>query len=307
MYHQLKASRAGLPGALALFAALAAVGSPAQAQIALPQPAHIIVVLEENKDYSRIIGSASAPYINQLAQQGALFTNSHGLSHPSQPNYLDLFCGDDHGIKNNDTPRDLLSGPDLGSELAAANFTFTGYAEGLPHVGATDSKTGKYARKHCPWIDFADVPPAVSLPFDGDGFAFPDTAEGFAKLPTVAFVVPNLDNDMHDGSVEQGDRWLQDHLGAYVQWAQTHNSLLILTFDEDNGSKANKIPTIFVGPMVRPGQYDEPITHFNVLRTMEQMYHLPYAGQSEAAQPIADVWAAHTAQTPVSAETRSGG
>jgi len=59
----------------------------------IPAPAHVIVVMEENHGYAEIIGSGQAPYINTLATQGALFTNSFAITHPSQPNYLALFSG----------------------------------------------------------------------------------------------------------------------------------------------------------------------------------------------------------------------
>ena len=110
------------------------------------------------------------------------------------------------------------------------------------------------------------------------------------SLPTVSFVIPNVDHDMHDGSIQQGDTWLQQNLDGYVQWAQTHNSLFILTWDEDDFTNVNQIATIFVGPMTVAGQYSETINHYNVLRTLEDMYGLPYAGHSAAASPITDVW-----------------
>jgi len=94
---------------------------------------------------------------------------------------------------------------------------------------------------------------------------------------------------MHSGSVGKGDKWLMKHLDAYAQWAQSNNSLLIVTFDE--GSRgSNQIPTIFDGRMVMAGRYPEPINHFNVLRTIEDMFDLPAAGASATATPIADVW-----------------
>ena len=70
----------------------------------VPTPAHVIVVIEENHGYSQIIGSSQAPYINTLASQGALFTNSSALTHPSQPNYLDLFSGSDQRVTNDSCP-----------------------------------------------------------------------------------------------------------------------------------------------------------------------------------------------------------
>jgi phosphatidylinositol-3-phosphatase len=75
-----------------------------------------------------------------------------------------------------------------------------------------------------------------------------------------------------------------------VAWAQTNNSLLIVTWDEDDNTSVNQIPTIFVGPMVKPGQYSEKINHYNVLRTLEAIYGLPYAGQSQSVKTILGVW-----------------
>jgi hypothetical protein len=102
--------------------------------------------------------------------------------------------------------------------------------------------------------------------------------------------VPNQLNDMHDGSIAQGDAWVSNNLSAYYQWAQTHNSLLIVTFDEDDSSASNQIFTLFVGPMVAAGQYSNRINHFNVLRTIEDMYGLTHAGAAASATPITVGW-----------------
>ena len=83
-----------------------------------------------------------------------------------------------------------------------------------------------------------------------------------------------------------------------MQWAMTHNSLFIMTFDEDDGSQGNRIATIFMGHMVVPGQYSELINHFNLLLTLEDMYDLPYAGVSGNYQPITDVWTTETPTRP---------
>ena len=64
----------------------------------VPQPDHVVIVIEENHSYSEIIGSPNAPYINSLAAQGAVFTQSYAVTHPSQPNYLDLFSGFNQGV-----------------------------------------------------------------------------------------------------------------------------------------------------------------------------------------------------------------
>ncbi len=250
----------------------------------IPQPGHVVIVVEENHDYSQIIGSPSAPYINALARQGALIAQSFAITHPSQPNYLDLFSGSDQGVTDDSYPHSF-SAANLASELIGAGLTFGGFSESLPSVGYTGASfQGLYVARHNPWVNFSNVPAADNLPFAG---FFP---ANFDQLPTVSIVVPNVADDMHDGTVQQGDAWLRANLDGYVQWAATHNSLLVVTWDEDDSSGANHIPTLFVGPMVTPGTYGLTVNHFDVLRTLEDMYGLPYAGASATATPITSVW-----------------
>ncbi|MDT5134789.1 MAG: phosphatidylinositol-3-phosphatase, partial [Mycobacterium sp.] len=252
----------------------------------LPTPAHVVVVVEENQPAGGIIGNSSAPYINSLAKGGALMTQSYAITHPSEPNYLALFAGNTLGLTSDACPVDGGAAPNLASELLAAGQTFTGYSEDLPSVGSTTCVSGKYARKHAPWVNFTNVPAAASVPFS----SFP-TPSDYASLPTVAFVIPNLDHDMHDGSVAQGDAWLNDNLSAYAAWAKANNSLLVLTWDEDDNSESNRIPTIFYGANVNTGTYDQPITHYNVLSTLQQMYGLNTTGNAATAPAIAGIWA----------------
>jgi acid phosphatase len=131
--------------------------------------------------------------------------------------------------------------------------------------------------------DFSKDPASDHQPFT----SFPTN---FAKLPTVAWVIPNLDDDMHDGSIQQADSWLQTHLMAYATWAKNNDSLLIVQWDEDEGTNTNHIATIFVGAMVKPGKYSETINHYNILRTIEDMYGLAHLGSSAGAKAITDVW-----------------
>jgi acid phosphatase len=168
--------------------------------------------------------------------------------------------------------------------LLAARKTFKGYSEELPSVGSMVCSYHEYARKHVPWTDFSTGKSTDNLPFS----YFPSS--NFASLPTVSFVIPDLMDDMHDGSIQQGDAWLQQHLMNYVTWARNNNSLLIVTFDEDDSTTSNHILTLFVGPMVKPGKYTQTINHYNVLRTIEQMYKLPYLGKAATATPITNVW-----------------
>ena len=253
---------------------------------AVPTPAHIVIVVEENRSQSNIIGNKAAPFINQLAANGAMMAQSFAEVHPSEPNYYALFAGNTL-VKENVCPVNAGNEPNLGSQLLAAGYSFVGFAESLPAPGSEDCRAGKYARKHVPWASFTNIPGSHSLPFS----AFP-APSNYAGLPTVSMVIPNLDDDMHDGSIAQGDQWLYQNLSQYAGWARANNSLLILTWDEDDNTPRNQIPTVFYGANVRPGTYNEPISHYNVLSTLEEMYGLPKLGYATRAPAITDIWGA---------------
>ena len=296
----------------------------------LPVYDHIVIVVEENKDYEEIIGNSNAPYINNvLKKEGANFTRMYGEEHFSQGNYFWMFSGDNHTIgfidqvpSKENNPNYPFKTTNLGEQLINKGLSFKGYAESLPTIGFTGdtASAGLYARKHVPWISFANVPNGTTVATSSNiRFAdFPSDPAQYDTLPTVAFVIPNLKNDMHDGpiieSIPAGDRWLQKNIDPYYQWAKDHNSLLILTFDENDDKRGyrgltnplvdpqtcagegrdheycvdlqNRIVTIFAGAHIKPGDYPEGkgITHVNLLRTLEAMYGLSKAG---AQQPNA--------------------
>jgi acid phosphatase len=114
--------------------------------------------------------------------------------------------------------------------------------------------------------------------FSGDNLPFSSFSSDYSSLPTVSFVIPNLIDDMHSASIEQGDAWLKTHLAPTIEWAMSHHALVVLTWDEDDGSAANHIPTLFIGQDVKPGRYGMTVTHESVLRTIETLYGLKSGG-----------------------------
>ncbi|MEO6638372.1 MAG: alkaline phosphatase family protein [Ginsengibacter sp.] len=269
-----------------LFFILSSVISSAQVK-----PAHTVICILENRAYNNIVGNVQAPYINSILSNAhtALLTNSFGLTHPSQPNYLLLYSGATQGVTNNNVPTGLpFTTLNLGSSLISNNLGFIGYSEDLPSVGSTVITSGAYVRKHNPWVNWQgtgtnSVPAASNRPFS-------DFPTDYNLLPTVSIVVPNLDNDMHDGSIATGDTWLRNNLDGYVQWCINNNSLFILTFDEDDNSSGNHILTSFTGEDVKGGSYGQHITHHNILRTVEDLYQLPYAGASADSTAVSGIW-----------------
>lgn len=256
---------------------------PAPSPESVPRPDHLVLVVLENHGPSQVLGSGLAPYLDQLAATGAVFTDATAITHPSEPNYLALFSGDTQGVTDDSCPH-VFTTANLGEQLLDSAQGFVGYAEGLPAVGFPGCASDGYARKHTPWVDFSTVPADAGRPFTEFG---PD----YSTLPAVSFVIPNLCHDMHDCDISTGDTWLRDNLDGFVQWSATHNSLLVVTFDEsEGGSPTNQIPLILSGPMVRPGVYSEPVDHYRLLRTIEAMYDLPPLGHAADTTPLSDVW-----------------
>ncbi|MFE1862613.1 alkaline phosphatase family protein [Streptomyces anandii] len=263
--------------------------APAAQAAALPSPDHVVVVVFENHSYEQVIGSTSAPYLNNtLVAGGGNLTQSYAVTHPSQPNYLDLFSGKNQGITNDNcyAPQ-FSSAANLGSELIAAGKTWGSYNEGLPSQGSsvcTNSAT-KYARKHNPWFAFGNVPLNTA-------YTFAQFPTDYTALPKISFVIPNLCDDMHDCSVSTGDTWLQNKLDAYATWAKTHNSILAVTFDEDDSSHSNHVATVFYGAHVAPGSSTTTrYNHYDALRTIEDLAGLTtHAGSAASASDITGIW-----------------
>jgi phosphatidylinositol-3-phosphatase len=300
----------------------------------LPVYDHIVIVIEENKDVEQIFGGGfDASYLRQLAAEGALMSRIFGEEHYSQGNYFWLFSGSNQNVGFADQVPNAANHPDypfmaanLGEQLIKKGLSFKGYAESLPAIGSQldfDPPNCQgiaciYGRKHVPWISFANVPNGTNVETSCN-LRFADFPSDFSQLPTVAIVIPNLAHDMHNGtpaqSIPAGDTWLRENLDRYYQWAKTHNSLLIVTFDENDDKRRyqgltnpiidpgdtypppdiyheylldlrNRIVTIIAGAHIKPGVYPEGkgLTHVNVLRTIEAMYGLPKSG---AQQPNA--------------------
>jgi ACT domain-containing protein len=93
---------------------------------------------------------------------------------------------------------------------------------------------------------------------------------------------------MHDCAIGTGDKWAKKNLRKLIAWDQANNGVLILTFDENDGSPGNQIPTILIGD-VNPGQYSQTINHYSVLRTIEDIFGLKHLGASGSATPITGV------------------
>lgn len=256
-----------------------------------PTPDHIVVVILENHSRAEIENSGEAPYLMQLAKgnYSAYYTDYHSAGHPSQPNYLDMFSGDDQGVHDDARPPGYFQTSNLAAELLAAGRTFTSYSEDLPYAGFDGDSSAGYVRKHNPlanWVgaESNQVDAMLNQPFT----SFP---EDFTTLPNVCFVIPDLGHDMHDGSIADGDAWVQKHLSNYVQWAKTHNSIFAVTFDEESYLvEGAPLFTCLCGQYVEAGNFTERCSHFDLLRTIEDIYKLNYTGFASVSAGLEGSW-----------------
>ncbi len=247
---------------------------------------YVQVVIFENESYDDVIGNADAPYITGLSKTWANMTQSFAITHPSEPNYLALFSGSTQGVTSDQCPL-TFTGKSLGSELLAAKISFRGYAESMPSKGfegcqaVPDSLPSGYLymRKHVPWTDFSNLPASVNLIYK----------KPFSKPPArFVWITPNMCNDMHDCPVATGDTWASNNLPKLIAWDEANNGVLILTFDENDGSPGNQIATILIGN-VNPGQYSQTVNHYNVLRTIEDVFGVKPLNNAVSADVIKNV------------------
>lgn len=239
---------------------------------ATPALDHVVVIVMENRSYSEIIGSTAAPYLNSLGAAGAVAQNYHAVAHPSLPNYLALTGGSTFGITS-DCTACFLNAPNLGDRLESAGRTWRAYMDGMPSpCFAGDSYP--YMQKHDPFYYFDDIRTNAArceahvVPFSSFGSDFASAS----TTPALAWITPDMCNDMHDCTVAAGDAWLQLQVPGILGSPafKTQRSALFIVWDEDDGSASNQVALLATGPAVRPG-YASTVAydHYSLLRTVE--------------------------------------
>jgi acid phosphatase len=276
-------------------AASGASGPPRPTPSGTPKAAvdrHIYLIVFENKDFTSVIGDPAAPYLNSLARQYALSTNYHGVSHPSQPNYLALFSGSTQGV-DDDGVHDI-DAPNLADQVEQARLAWRVYAENVPpgcfqgssSDGGADG-AGTYTRKHNPAISFTSISRDPQRCANITDFSHFDP-----EAANVSLIVPNACHDMHDCSVADGDAWLKSFLPRIVESdAYARDGLILITFDEEHGKgDANQVATIAISPSIREGtRSDQSYDHYSLLRTIQDRLGLPCLANSCDAQPMSDL------------------
>lgn len=239
---------------------------------AMPRLAHVVVIVFENHERGAVLGSGAARTFDRLAARFAVATRDDAIAHPSLPNHLALISGSTHGVTTDCTDC-VQHGPTIGSQLTAAHRRWAAYAEGFPAAAG-------FAKKHVPFLYFpGDAAHVLAIDrFDPE------------HLPAYSLVIPDLCHDMHDCSVETGDRWLRRFVSPLLSLA---DAAIFIVFDEgtsDAGGGGN-VSLVIAGTAVRPhSSFTEPTSHYGVLRTTEALLGLPPLGRAQGARPITGVW-----------------
>ena len=266
--------------------------SPAPAEGSGPL-AHIVIIVDENKPATSVIGNAAAPYLNGLARTYAQATHYSAITHPSLPNYLALTSGTTAGITTDCNPPGgscLVTGPNLAQALDRAHRSWKMYAESMP-APCTTANTDLYAVKHNPFLYFPSVTddPASCAAHDVPYSQLEAELATTTSLPDFSFISPNLCDDMHNCSVATGDAWLASAVPRILSSPAftKQRSLLVVTFDEGDAAD-NVIPCVFAGPAARPQTSSAtPFTHYSLLRTVEDAWGLPpLTAEDAAATPM---------------------
>lgn len=254
---------------------------------------HIVIILMENKPYNAIVDNSNAPYINSLIKKYSFADNYFAVSHPSLPNYIAIIGGSTFGITSDCTDC-YVHATNLIDQLEEAKKTWKAYMESMPS-NCFQGSSENYAQKHDPFIYFDDIRTTPSrcnriVPYSNISSDF----SSVSTTPNFAWITPNLCDDMHDCSVQTGDRWLTQHV-PYILASTAftgQNSLLIITWDEGEDNGSNQVPTLFLGNSVKKGFVTHVhYTHYSLLHTIEEIWNLPpLTANVEQSNGIMDIF-----------------
>jgi phospholipase C len=270
---------------------------------AIPTVAHVFVLVEENHSYASVIGNASMPYTNGLANQYALATQYYANRHNSLPNYFMLTVGD--LVTTDDSFTGTVTADNVVRALTAAGKTWKIYAESLPNVAYSGPSIVPYARDHNPFAYFSDVKKSSSQ--TSNMVPLNQLASDITNntLPDYAMIVPDLGNDGHDCPQEAAtctdtdklgniDSWVHTNVGPLISSSAFQNSVLIYTWDEsdinDTTNGGGHIATILVSPKVRSGfQSTTMYQHQSALKlTMQLLGVTDFPGAAATAPDMSE-------------------
>lgn len=245
---------------------------PPSAAAAVPASSHVFLLVEENHQYVDVIGSGAMPYLSSLATKYGLATQYFANTHPSIGNYFMLTTG--QILTNDDGDCGTHSNDNLVRHLIAAGKTWKSYAESLPSVGYTGCDTGAYVKRHNPLSYFTDVVNSSSEAANLVSFTQLGSDLASNNLPDFSLIVPNVNDDAHNGTLGQADAWLQQNIQPLIASPVFNtDGILIIVFDEsivsDTQGGGGHVPAVVIGPKVKAGYTSTTYyQHQSTLRTI---------------------------------------
>ncbi len=271
----------------------------------IPGHRHVALVVEENHSYSQVIGNPRMPFLNHLANEGALATEYFANTHGSLRDYFELTAG--QFLVSGGDFNGSVTADEIAAHLVKAGKTWKSYAESLPWVGYTGYNVYPYEKDHNPFAYFTDIandPSQASnlVPFDQ---LAADIKQG--TLPNLIYIAPNARHDAHDcpssaacsdgDKLAAADQWLEANLTPLLQSNEFEDDgLLLITFDEssdgDTEAGGGHVILVAVGAGVRSGYRSKKFyQHQNTLRTMcEALDVRNCPGDGKNAQSMLDLF-----------------
>jgi len=245
----------------------------------------VFTIVMENRSRHDILGNKDAPFINSVASQNAVAAGYvDNFVHPSEPNYIWMVSGQNFGILDDNAPSDhhISSQSHIADQLEMQGVSWRAYMESM---GAPCGLTSKYPYepKHDPFVYFDDIngwdgkvfQPSARCNEHVVDYSELDRDLAAGKVPKYVFITPNMQNDMHDGSVAQGDAWLARELPKILgSDAFNHGGVVFLTWDEGS-NQTDDPPMIVISPNAKRGVVSH--TTFNAssyLKTVQKIMGL---------------------------------
>jgi phosphatidylinositol-3-phosphatase len=303
----------GVLGALALVATALGGGRPTVDRMAptltltaTTAPPHIMLIVEENRPYNTVIGSAFAPYLNTLASTYVSATNWYAVQHTSEDDYVELISGANQGIPIGKP----YASSTLVDELHAKGIPWKAYIENLPSdcfKGQTTNGLSdvfhnpfhyftRYGTTTGKWCSSTDLSTEGVVPYPGSSALV--SALDATSAPDFVDLVPNDCNEMHGdkktGStcatddqrqlITAGDTWLSTNLPSILNsaWFKA-NGTVIVTWDESGSTDSTgccggvatggHIPTIVISSLNKGrGAFTSIGDHYGTLAAIEKAY-----------------------------------
>lgn len=256
---------------------------------------HVIVIAMENHDAEEIYGDQrDAPYFQTLLKKYAHadnFVDELPMDIPSEGHYVWMEAGTHRfsdALFDDDSPPSpsVSTGSNLHLTRQIKNsdtgLSWMTYQEGMNEdTGACPIRaSGFYVPKHNPFVFFRDIsgdPPAKDAAYCAAHHKPYSAlkADLSGELASYVFITPDECHDMHgqrgcpeENPIRTGDQWLARELPPLIAYAERHEALILITFDE--GGSSAKLPFFAIGTMVKRGYSgSERYDHGSQLKTIE--------------------------------------